>query len=198
MKLKTLRRAFFCTLVTLTLIFSPMEQLFACTRAVYLGPQDTIITGRSMDWLENTGTDLWVFPKGMKRDGATGPTSIKWTSKYGSVISSFYGVSTVDGMNVEGLVANVLYLAESQYGKPDGKRPTISIAAWAQYVLDNYATVAETVNALKDDPFVIVAPTLPNGRPATGHLAISDPTGDSAIFEYIGGKLVIHQGKNTR
>ena len=62
--------------------------------------------------------------------------------------------------------------------------------------LNNYATVAETVNALREDPFVVIAPTLPNGRPATGHLAISDPTGDSAIFEYIGGKLFIHHGRN--
>ena len=27
------------------------------------------------------------------------------------------------------------------------------------------------------------------------HLSISDPSGDSAIFEYLGGKLVIHHGK---
>ena len=195
MKQGTLHKAMFWTLLALTLVFTPLEEAFACTRVVYLGPEATIITGRSMDWVENTGTDLWVFPKGMKRDGASGPTSIKWTSKYGSVIASFYGVSTVDGMNDKGLVANVLYLAESEYGKPDGKRPTISIAAWAQYVLDNYATVAETVNALKDDPFVVIAPTLPNGRAGNGHLAISDPTGDSAIFEYIGGKLVIHHGR---
>ncbi len=196
MKPETVHGVLFWTLVALTLWFVPMDQVDACTRAVYLGPEGTIITGRSMDWEENTGTDLWAFPAGMKRDGAAGATSIKWTSKYGSVVSSFYGVSTVDGMNEKGLVANVLYLAESEYGKPDGKRPTISIAAWAQYVLDNYASVAETVSALHEDPFVVIAPTLPNGRPATGHLAISDPTGDSAIFEYIGGKLVIHHGKD--
>ena len=87
-----------------------------------------------MDWAEVTGTDLWAFPRGMKRDGASGPTSIKWVSKYGSVVCSFYRASSVDGMNEKGLVATFLYLTESDYGKPDGKRPTISIAAWAQYV----------------------------------------------------------------
>ncbi len=196
MKRGTINTFVLGALVCLAMWLAPMQQADACTRAVYLGPEGTIITGRSMDWEENTGTDLWAFPRGMKRDGATGPTSIKWVSKYGSVVCSFYNVSSVDGMNEKGLVANVLYLAESDYGKPDGKRPTISIAAWAQYVLDNYATVAEAVNALREDPFVVIAPTLPNGRPATGHLAISDPTGDSAIFEYIGGKLVIHHGKD--
>jgi choloylglycine hydrolase len=196
MKRENINKALFGALIVLGLGFALMQQADACTRAVYLGPDGTIITGRSMDWEENTGTDLWAFPRGMKRDGATGASSIKWVSKYGSVVCSFYNASSVDGMNEKGLVANVLYLAESDYGKPDGKRPTISIAAWAQYVLDNYATVAETVAALRDDPFVVIAPTLPNGRAATGHLAISDSSGDSAVFEYIGGKLVIHNGKN--
>jgi choloylglycine hydrolase len=147
-----------------------------------------------MDWLEDPGSNLFCFPRGMKRSGAAGPHSVTWTSKFGSVICSFYEVATVDGMNEKGLVANVLYLVESDYGKPNG-RPTLSIAAWAQYVLDNFATVAEVVEALRKEPFVIVAPTLPNGRPAQGHLAVSDPTGDSAIFEYVKGKLVIHHGR---
>lgn len=166
----------------------------ACTRALYLGPEQTVVVGRSMDWVQDPGSNLWVFPRGMKRNGAAGPNSLTWTSKYGSVITSFYEVASVDGINEQGLVANVLYLVESDYGKPDGK-PTLSIAAWAQYVLDSFATVSEAVDALSKEPFAIVAPILPNGDPAQGHLALSDPSGDSAIFEYVGGKLVIHHGR---
>jgi penicillin V acylase-like amidase (Ntn superfamily) len=40
-----------------------------------------------------------------------------------------------------------------------------------------------------------VAPVLPNGSPGVGHVALSDPSGDSAILEYIAGKLVIHHGR---
>jgi len=167
----------------------------ACTRCVYLGPGDMVVVARSMDWAEDPGTNLYCFPRGMKRDGAAGPNSITWTSKYGSIVCAFYEVSTVDGMNEKGLVANVLYLVESDYGKPDGQKPTMSIAAWAQYVLDNFATVAEAVEALRKEPFVIIAPTLPNGLLGQGHLSLSDPAGDSAIFEYIGGKLCIHHGR---
>jgi choloylglycine hydrolase len=131
----------------------------------------------------------------MKRDGAAGPNSLAWTSKYGSVVGTIYDVASVDGMNEAGLVANVLYLAESDYGKPDGSRPALGISLWAQYVLDRFATVAEAVEELRREPFRIVAPTLPNGSPATGHLAITDPTGDTAVFEYVGGKLVIHHDR---
>jgi penicillin V acylase-like amidase (Ntn superfamily) len=117
----------------------------ACTRCIYLGPNNTVIVARSMDWAEDPGTNIYCFPRGMVRDGAAGKKSITWTSKYGSMACSFYEAASVDGMNEKGLVANVLYLVESDYGKPDGKKPTLSIAAWAQYVLDNYASVAEAV-----------------------------------------------------
>ncbi len=169
----------------------------ACTRIVYDTGDASYIVGRTMDWMEDPGTDLWAFPRGMSRDGSAGQGSVKWTSKHGSVISSFYNLATVDGMNDAGLVANVLYLVEADYGDAAAsKKPKLSIGAWAQYVLDNYATVADAVAALKKEPFVLIAPDLPGGRKAAGHLA--DASGDSAIFEYLGGKLVIHHGPQYR
>ena len=167
----------------------------ACTRTLYVGANDTVITGRNMDWKEDMASNLWVFPAAIQRNGSAGPHSLQWISKYGSVIVSGYEAGTTDGMNERGLVANLLYLAESDYGKPNVQQPDLSIAAWAQFVLDNYATVDETVEALSKEPFNIVAPTLPNGSPAALHLAISDATGDSAIFEYVKGKLTIHHGR---
>jgi len=167
----------------------------ACSRCVYLGPGGEVLVARSMDWMEDTRSNLYAFPRGMKRDGAAGPNSIAWTSRYGSVAGTIYDVASVDGMNEKGLVVNTLYLAESDYGKPDGSKPTLSISQWAQYALDLFATVDEAVEALRKEPFVIVAPTLPNGSPATGHLAITDPTGDTAVFEYVDGKLTIHHDR---
>ena len=165
----------------------------ACTRFIYETGTNGFIVGRSMDWAEDPGTDLWSFPREMQRDGGLGEGSIKWTSKYGSVISSFYNIATVEGMNDAGLVANTLYLVESDYGdaKASGK-PLISVGAWTQYVLDNFSTVNEAVETLRREPFAIVAPELPGGKKAGGHLSIADASGDSAIFEYIAGKLVIH------
>jgi len=177
-------------------IVSMVLQADACTRFIYETGTKNYIVGRSMDWAEDPGTDLWAFPRGMQRDGGLGEQSIKWTTKYGSVISSFYGIATVEGMNEAGLVANTLYLVESDYGdaKASGK-PLISVGAWTQYALDNYATVAEAVEALRREPFAIVAPDLPGGKKAGGHLSLADATGDSAIFEYINGKLVIHHDR---
>lgn len=174
---------------------SAIGTAIACTRTLYVGADNTVITGRNMDWQEDMFSNLWVFPAGMKRNGAAGPNSIGWTSRFGSVVVSGYEIGSADGMNEKGLVANLLYLAESDYGKPSAGRPDLSIAAWPQFVLDNYATVAEAVAALRGEPFNLLAPALPNGAPAALHLAISDASGDSAIFEYVGGKLVIHHSR---
>lgn len=178
----------------ITIICQPASA-FACSRAVYLGLEGQVVTGRTMDWREDLQSNLWIFPRGMKRDGGLGKGSLEWTSKYGSVVASIYEGGTADGMNEKGLVANLLYLAESEYPAPDDDRPTMVIAAWTQYVLDRFATVSEAVEELEQEKFRVVPVTAPNGAEGTVHLAISDPSGDSAIFEYIDGELVVHHGR---
>jgi len=169
----------------------------ACTRFVYLGAGGQVVTARSMDWKVDVGTNLWVFPRGMKRSGEAGPNSVQWTSKYGSVIASGYDISTTDGMNEAGLVANVLWLVESSYPAYDGKTPGLTLAAWAQYALDNFATVQEAVDTLAKEPFTVVTDNVPGeARLATLHLSLSDASGDSAIIEYIDGKQVIHHSRD--
>jgi len=185
---------FFFSFVIAVFLFIQKETQ-ACTRVVYKGPNGTIITARSMDWKDDIAANLWVFPRGIARNGEVGTLSLQWTSKYGSVVSSAWDIATVDGLNEEGLVANVLWLVESSYPKfdPKGTKQGITISAWAQYVLDNFATVAEAVTALKDEPFVVVSDYIPGTQKFTTlHLSISDAAGDNAIFEYIDGKLVIH------
>lgn len=168
-----------------------------CTRAMYVGDDGLVITGRGMDWGEDMASNMWVFPRGLARDGATGADAVTWTSTYGSLAVSVYEQGTADGMNEAGLVMNGLYLAESTYGTPD-ERPTMSIMAAGQYVLDMFGSVADAVGELSRESFRIVAPVLPNGRAATVHMSLSDGTGDSAIFEWIDGRLRVHHGGQFR
>lgn len=184
--------------VALATFVGSTHDVTACTRAVYFGKESQTVTGRSMDWVEDMHTNLWAFPRGMKRDGGLGKGSLEWTSKYGSVVASVYEGGTADGMNEKGFVANLLYLAESEYPAADDKRPGMCITAWAQYLLDNFATVNEAVAEVKKDAFRVEPVVAPNGANGTVHLAISDPTGDSAIFEYVKGNLVIHHGKECQ
>jgi choloylglycine hydrolase len=196
MTLSILSRAFAITLAvaTATTTTTPSQ---ACTRLVYLGANKQVITARSMDWRFEMPTDLWSFPRGIARSGEVGPSSLSWKSKYGSVITSGYDVSTSDGINEAGLVANLLWLAESQYPTFDSGKPGLSIALWAQYVLDNFGSVAEAVAALEKDTFTLYTDNVPGKKDllTTLHLALSDASGDSAIIEYIGGKPVIHHSR---
>lgn len=169
----------------------------ACSRAVYFGKEGQTVTGRTMDWfVSDMDTNLWLYPRGLERSSNT-KTPFSWKSKYGSVVTTIYEGAAADGMNERGLVANLLYLAESKYppASPEDKRPTLPNSAWVQYVLDTYATTAEAVEGLRKEEFRMVPIKAPTGEPGTVHLSISDASGDSAIFEYLDGKLTIHHGK---
>jgi choloylglycine hydrolase len=166
----------------------------ACTRAVYLGPDDRVLTGRSMDWKLPMVSNLWAFPRGMSRSGAAGDRSAEWTSRYGSLVVSGYDISTADGMNEAGLVVNLLWEVEATYPEDDGVTPRISLSVFPQYLLDRYATVAEAVADLRASPVLVQGgevPVGPPGKAATVHVSLSDATGDSAIIEFVNGDMTI-------
>jgi choloylglycine hydrolase len=94
-------------------------------------------------------------------------------------------------MNEKGLVANLLYLGDTKYEQRDS-RPGLSNLLWAQYLLDNFASVKEAVEGLKD---VQIVPVEHNGKQWPLHLAISDAEAHSAIIEFVNGRMVVHQGK---
>ncbi|MBY5991323.1 linear amide C-N hydrolase [Ferrimonas balearica] len=164
---------------------------------VYETESGKFITGRGMDWNDPTSRfDVFVLPRGREQVGTHLDNPLKWTSKYASIFTSMYESASCDGVNEKGLAVNALYFAEADYGDySQSDKPRLSIGAWNQYFLDSFATVKEAVEAMKGElPFIIVAPLLANGRPASAHLSLSDESGDSAILEYIDGELVIHHG----
>ena len=87
--------ALFLSTIMLPVSLSPVQ---ACTRALYVAKDGTVIVGRSMDWGEDMASNMWVLPRGMKRDGRGGEDTISWTSKYGSLIVTAYDIGTAEGM----------------------------------------------------------------------------------------------------
>ena len=176
----------------------------ACSRVTWTGPGNQVITGRSMDWPYGFNSHFYVVPRGERIDGAGGTNSLNWTTRYGTVTVS--GSSSpggpldavFDGINERGLAANLLYLAENDFRlNQAGNRPRVSFAAWTLYLLSQYATVQEVVQAVAADTIQIVPiPFGPGSKAkATVHMAVSDPSGDSAVIEYLDGKPVIHHGR---
>ena len=180
--------------------------LLGCTRAIYVANQETksIFTVRSMDWSDpNMPTSLWASPEGSYRTAAGESDEgypYTWESKYKSLVVCNYNKSATDGINEKGLVANLLFLPQADYThhKESQEKPRLPITALAQYVLDNYATVKEAVEALKQEPFFIVTSDLAVAmldretehfnvylKKIVLHLSISDSEGDSAVFQYV-------------
>lgn len=178
------------------------DAALACTRILWNDNGHAVMVGRTMDWPESTEPVLTVLPRGMARDGGLlGGEAVvtenpaRWTSIHGSLVTTVYGIGTVDGLNEAGLGAHLLYLTATDFGPRDAALPGIHAGLWAQYVLDNAATVTEAL-ALLDKVQVVMVEA--RGHKASVHLAIEDASGDSAIVEYIDGKPVVHHGPEFR
>lgn len=176
----------------------------ACSRVTWLGPDGMVITGRSMDWPYSFHSHLYAVPTGSTQDGAGGVNSLTWTRKYGAIeVAGTTDPSgpidgVFDGMNTTGLVANLLYLGESDFGPaPTDNRPRLSFAGWVDYVLTSFSTVNEVVDAFTNPSIYVVPINFGPGAAAhpTVHLSVNDASGDSAIIEYLDGKPVIHHGR---
>lgn len=167
-----------------------------CTRVFWNDNERQLIVGRSMDWHESTEPIWTVFPRGSHHDGGlwegqriVADNAVTWNAKYGSVVVTIYGVCAADGLNEAGLGAHILYLSETDFGSPNPAKPTMHAALWAQYALDNAATVREALSLLANIQLVLVGA---RGSSATVHLVLEDAAGDSAIIEYIDGTPVVH------
>lgn len=173
-----------------------------CTRILWNNNKLAVVVGRTMDWPESTEPVLTVLPRGMERDGGLlGQESVvvqnpaRWTSKYGSLVTTVYGIGTADGVNEKGLAIHMLYLTATDYGPRDITKPGVHAGLWGQYFLDNAATAAEAVELMKGiQPIMVTA----RGVKSTVHLAIEDASGDSAIVEYIEGRPVVHHGREYK
>jgi choloylglycine hydrolase len=186
----------------LSVLTAASAPVMACTRVLWNGGGGEVLVSRTMDWPTTTEPVLTVLPRGLAHDGGklggatvVADNSLRWTSKYASLVTTVYGMGAGDGLNERGLSVHMLYLTATDFGPRDPSKPGLQAGLWAQYLLDNAATVNEALALAKDLHLVMVEA---HGRKATVHLALEDATGDSAIIEYIGGKPVIHHGREYR
>jgi choloylglycine hydrolase len=180
-------------------VAAPLHDIFACTRVLWNNNKLAVVVSRTMDWPESTEPVITVFPAGMHRDGGQilGHTVVadnpaRWKSKYGSVVMTMYGVGTADGVNEKGLAAHLLFLTATDFGPRDATRAGVHAGLWGQYILDNAATVTEAIELMDTVQPVMISV---HGHKSTIHMALEDASGDSAIFEYIDQKLLVHHGR---
>lgn len=162
---------------------------YACTRALWAS-NEGVVVARTMDWLGDMHSNLYVYPRGIARDGLADVNSLSWISKYGSIITSSFDAISSDGMNEKGFAAHIFWFIESDYGTRNPALPGMSVLMWEQFYLDNFATVDEAVEYTQSHPFQLEPFELDD--PMALHLIISDASGDTAVFEYTNGQLHIY------
>lgn len=168
-----------------------------CTRILW-NRSEPYVVARTMDWPDTTMPQITVMPRGLSRNGSViggekiAENGLLWDSRYGSVITTIYGVGTADGINEKGLAAHLLYLEDTEFGERDLTRPALGAHLWAQYLLDMAATVEEAAVLLESVQVVMVEA---HGHRASTHLAIEDASGDSAIVEVLDGVMTIHRDR---
>ncbi len=180
------------------------EKADACSRILYVGDTTNTanenvlrIVGRSLDWKTPIPTNIYVYPRGMKKVSDNKPGAIEWTSKYGAVYAVSYDGGITEGMNEKGLVINGLFCKGTVYvnAQTEG-RPPMSMAVFVAWLLDMNATTPEAVKVLKEQNFNISGATFDGGTVSTLHWGITDAEGQSAIIEFDHGKINIFEGKD--
>jgi penicillin V acylase-like amidase (Ntn superfamily) len=164
----------------------------ACSRVLWKTMHHGVFSARTMDWNVLFDPEMMIYPRGMKVTGALDQNAAKWTSRFGSLVvnGTNYDNAGVDGMNEKGLTAHLLYLNATKYEQRDA-RPGVSYFNWLRYVLDNNATVADALVCLQK---VQVVPVPIHTIILGAHTAMEDASGDSAILEFVNGKMLVHHG----
>ena len=170
-----------------------------CTRVVFLGADSLTLVGRTLDWRTPIPTNLYVYPRGMEKQGMPEGNTYRWRSKYGSVVAVSYDGGVTEGMNEAGLVMNALFCKGSVYRtSSDGKLPAMSLAVFVSYFLDNFATVDEVQQWLKENDFAIYGQTFDEGTTAALHWAITDRSGNTLVMEFQKGQLNVYVSRDYR
>jgi len=165
----------------------------ACSLILWNTNGQAVVAARTWDLYVDEKPRLVYLPRGIARRGAAEGHTAQWTSKFASSVLTAFDAGSGDGMNEAGLGAHLLYLHGTEY-EPADTRPAVSNLLWAQYALDNYATVAEALEGLKA---VRIVSNKALGREWPVHLALEDAAGDSAVLEFVKGQLVVHHGKDV-
>lgn len=180
-------------LLTLAGAFLAIGSAMPCSRVVLHGSDSLTLVGRTLDWRTPIPTYLYVYPRGIEKQGMPDGNTYRWWSKYGSVLAVSYDGGVTEGMNEKGLVMNALFCKGSVYrSSPDGKLPALSLAVFISYFLDNFATVDEVKKWLDANEFAIYGASFDQGTEAALHWAITDTTGKTLVMEFQKGNLDVY------
>ncbi len=183
------------TLLVLTVLFS--QKVSACTGILLNSTNDSIVTGRTVEFAKKLDMSVAVVPRNFQFVGQTpNGEGLTYTSKYGYAgIYCFNNKAIMDGMNEKGLVAAAFFFPGYAGYKPtttQNQKNSISPVDFTNWILSQFSTIEEILSAISS---VDIAPTVLEGwgsSPPPLHYVIYDSTGKSIVIEPINGELIVY------
>lgn len=181
------------------LTFSSLVQSAqACTGIRLIAEDGSVVYARTLEFGLDVKSEVMMVPRGFARTGTTpdGKEGLKWKAKYASVGMNGAGLPDLfDGFNEKGLAAGMFYFPTSSgYIAYTPEVADKTIAQWEviSYILENYASVEEVKEKIGE---VVVASSVFSqwGFAPEAHYVVHDATGNSAVIEYVGGKLNVYE-----
>lgn len=178
------------------LFFSFLQShFFACTGIIRKAENGDWVFARTLEFGSDLLTfDLLFVPRGISYKGSTpsGDSGLSWSTKYGHVgFAPFDLPLLADGINEKGLVCAAFYFpgwAEFQKVKPEEASQSISNLDFVSWVLGNFATVPEALEAIKQVKVTGVVLKEWGFSPPL-HFIIVDSKGNRVIIEYVDGTM---------
>ncbi len=159
-----------------------------CTSFAALSDKNNAIFGRNFDWQHRSSLLLFTDPPGGYASvsmvdlyylGLEGMQDIPWSKRF-NLLGTPYAI--MDGMNEWGVAVgqNAVPFKELPY---DPNKPTLISNQLMRAVLDHARDVNEAVT--------LIQKYNPNFPVVCGHLHIADISGNSAVVEYVDGRVVV-------
>ena len=161
-----------------------------------INKNDTILVGHNLDdYIEVPGA-IFINKRDVKKENISWTDftclcakknsipRLQWTSKYGSVTYNTWGKEFIDGgANEQGLYIGEMTLFGTKFLETNN--PKFHHHFFMQYILDNFATVAEVIENLNKIGI--------DGH-CQWHYFIADKSGKTAVVEFINDTIKIYQG----
>jgi choloylglycine hydrolase len=171
----------------------------ACTGIRLKNSDGSFVHGRTVEFGIPIEMDIAYVPAGQSFTGTTPlGEGLAWEAKHAAIgLVCFGNPGIMDGLNDQGLAAAAFYFPTfASYAETteENRARSLSPVDFSNWILTNFADVAELRAAIEADT-VVVAPTIVPGWPAEPqpfHWVVYDAAGRCLVIEPVGGRLVLH------
>ncbi len=177
----------------LTILLLLNTVAFSCSYFVLKAKDNTVVSGRSMEFPVDLKSQIVIIPAGITCDNrdAKGVQGLKWTTKYGFLGINAFDVNDafVDGFNEKGLsISGLMYTGAKYQSAVPGK--FLNLENLSFWVLGNFSNVEEVKKALAD--VYITGSNQKKLKDMGLHIAITDTSGKTIVIEFIDGQAKVY------